>query len=607
MYIDKLLISIDIDTTQVEKLTQIVEKLNKSIENLGKAVKNINTHLSTIIEKGKESTDSISKNALSIEERINNLKKTFLSLNSVAAKIESFFDRAFRKEEKTSSKSNSGSSKTSSKSHRKKTESSKPLAKDLDKIQINDKTLTNSKTNIEKTITQVNNLKKAFLSLSSVSKVVGDIFSKIFNDALETVTKFYKKKDALLQISDKEFQQTQRYDKAMKKAGEAIENIRAKIIAGLAPAITKVINFFLDWLNTNKELVTNGLDKTVRVISKIIQAFSNTIQFFDKIISSTIGWKNALLILGSIWLAFNAKFAISPIGAMIVAITTLMFVIDDFMDSLSGGDSLFDGMLGKLLSIGLALLSLIQIFNAIKTQLLLFNDVLKLTSTIITSVKGPIFELAQTFSSALLSMGKALVRFSILMITTPVGQFLLAITAIAAIAYLIYDNWDWLKEQFIGIWDSITSACNDAWDSIASYCSNAWDNIVNVCKSAGKTLYDYIIKPFKDGIAWINTKITESIGWLGKKAKGFLSFFGIGKDNDEKDKGFDDKFNPESINNATKTGANINQNKTINLGDTVNNISINSSDTALSAKQVGDTYHNQLINARNNATSAMGA
>lgn len=47
-----------------------------------------------------------------------------------------------------------------------------------------------------------------------------------------------------------------------------------------------------------------------------------------------------------------------------------------------------------------------------------------------------------------------------LFLTNPIG---LAATAIAAGAYLIYDNWSSISNFFIDIWSGVSTTFNNAW------------------------------------------------------------------------------------------------------------------------------------------------
>lgn len=53
------------------------------------------------------------------------------------------------------------------------------------------------------------------------------------------------------------------------------------------------------------------------------------------------------------------------------------------------------------------------------------------------------------------------------LLTTPLGWFLMAVTAIAGAAYLIYKNWEPIKAFFLGLWEEIKAGFNGGFAGIA--------------------------------------------------------------------------------------------------------------------------------------------
>ena len=76
-----------------------------------------------------------------------------------------------------------------------------------------------------------------------------------------------------------------------------------------------------------------------------------------------------------------------------------------------------------------------------------------------------------------------------------IGAIALAIAAIAALAYIIYKNWDdiapWLEDKWNSLkeaweitWDNISTFWSDTWDTIKEKASQTWENI-----SEGATIF----------------------------------------------------------------------------------------------------------------------
>lgn len=122
--------------------------------------------------------------------------------------------------------------------------------------------------------------------------------------------------------------------------------IRTNIAVGLAPQLTNIVGRLRDWLIRNKELIREGISKAVTVILALWRAIMRAVSIVDAMISKTIGWKAALIVLGGtlVWLnkTMLLAFATNPITLIAAAITALILLVDDLMTFLEGGESMFD-------------------------------------------------------------------------------------------------------------------------------------------------------------------------------------------------------------------------------------------------------------------------
>lgn len=123
-----------------------------------------------------------------------------------------------------------------------------------------------------------------------------------------------------------------------------MQSIVTQTAIKLIPVVNQSLKGFNNFLRANKALVVEGLTNVFKWILKLGQVFTNTFRFLNKVISSTIGWKTALLILVGVLAvvkrAMLAAFLTNPIGWVILLIGGLILLIDDLMTYLDGGESL---------------------------------------------------------------------------------------------------------------------------------------------------------------------------------------------------------------------------------------------------------------------------
>lgn len=103
----------------------------------------------------------------------------------------------------------------------------------------------------------------------------------------------------------------------------------------------------------------------------------------------------------------------------------------------------------------------------------------------------------------------AIVKLGVALLTTPVGWFVLAITAIAGAAYLIYKNWGAISGFFSGVWGSVKTQAAAAWTSIKASLSGLWSNSVSTAQTIWAGL-----PGFFSGM-WQGIKDSASAVWSG--------------------------------------------------------------------------------------------
>lgn len=81
---------------------------------------------------------------------------------------------------------------------------------------------------------------------------------------------------------------------------------------------------------------------------------------------------------------------------------------------------------------------------------------------------------------ALSILGTVIRVVSMALLTTPLGWVILALTAIAALAYLVYSNWDKIKPVLLGMWESIKIRLGEFWDWIKAKASEIWEGLKSI-------------------------------------------------------------------------------------------------------------------------------
>lgn len=125
-----------------------------------------------------------------------------------------------------------------------------------------------------------------------------------------------------------------------KQLGSAINYLKGMIAANLAPSIIKINKQIMIWIRQNKQGLIEGIKKLFDWVTRIIRAIIRTAEAIDKIVRSTIGWKNAMLILLGVFTLMNL-----PLMTIVAGVILLIAVIEDLYRFSQGKKSLFGIML----------------------------------------------------------------------------------------------------------------------------------------------------------------------------------------------------------------------------------------------------------------------
>lgn len=504
----------------------------------------------------------------------------------------------------------------------------------------------------DKAESKFSKLKVAMIALVGGAMLFGGRIASAFNSAISNAEELFKSKNALYSISKDEIAQVDKYKQSLDKTSLSINSIKTKIAINLIPSVTAVSEKFNGWLSSNKDLITNGISKVILWIGRGIQIIGNFIKFIDKIVRSTIGWKNAFIALGIAWAVLNRQFLFSPIGMLVVAFGALLLLVDDLMTYMQGGKSLFGSYWDPLIAGGKKVVEFFQNGEKIWMPILI-----GLVSYFTLLSGGGIFA---SIVKNIKSIGTAFKALRAVMMSNPIIAIL---TAIAVVAYLIYDNWEWLKAKFKQIWTSMSGFVSDAWKNIVDSVSSAikevlmyfgmseagatqlvsdignaflmifdlicypfklaydfinelfniWgdDNTSFIGKlgSSFLAVTDLITAPFKSAMVWIQDKFMGFIDGVKSSVNSVLSFIGLGSDDSSsipaEQKDFSRYFEanitspdvPSPNNSDNRTTNNNQENKTT--------INVYANDTGSGASKAAGLYEKSVENANNNLKHRM--
>jgi hypothetical protein len=147
---------------------------------------------------------------------------------------------------------------------------------------------------------------------------------------------------------------------SMKSVEGGISYLKAMIAAGLTPSIIKVNKEILKWIQQNKEGLVKGIKTLFDWVTRIVRAIIDTFRAINDVIKSTIGWKNALLVLAGVFAIMNL-----PLTLIVAGIVLLIAVIQDLYRYSQGKKSLFGIMLKEFPALDKAFGGIKKLFDSI--------------------------------------------------------------------------------------------------------------------------------------------------------------------------------------------------------------------------------------------------
>lgn len=273
------------------------------------------------------------------------------------------------------------------------------------------------------------------------------------------------------------------------------QSIWRQLSVALAPIMTDIVNKFTAFLMANKELIKEGLEKLAKVLFFVSEAVDRFIELIFGVTDAIGGWKNALVLL-------SVAFIMTPIGRFIAMMTAIILIIDDLIVAFQGGESVIRKFFIDAFDFDIVpmLQSLVKWFKSIPSSVapcIAIGVLLGKTLISVSAGASKMIPVIKGLTSVIGLLGKAFIKLGVAMITTPIGWIIAGIAALAVAAYLIYKNWEPIKEFFKNLWSSITDKFNEFKDYLIGFIDNS-----------------PFIQKFIDGFLKIKDKVCEYLGGL---------------------------------------------------------------------------------------------
>lgn len=180
------------------------------------------------------------------------------------------------------------------------------------------------------------------------------------------------------------------------------------------------------------------------------------------------------------WQLFKNKLAASGItigNTLLPAINSTLSSVGNLVDKFQLWAAQHPVLVGNMSKAAVFIIALVAAFSALSLGLLTILGpmaLLRLTFGVLGAKGFGLISIMKMAGGAAMWLGRTIFAVGRLMLTNPL---FLAITLLAVAAYMIYRNWEPIKQFFIGIWSSISSGAGQLWQSIQAFFSSGIANI----------------------------------------------------------------------------------------------------------------------------------
>lgn len=126
---------------------------------------------------------------------------------------------------------------------------------------------------------------------------------------------------------------------ALTQLGIMLKSIGETIALRIAPAITNLISKFREWFIENSALIASIGNAIGFVLGLIFDVANAILTLVDRLISNTIGWENAIYLVGAALAWVGRALLFNPFTLWIGAITAVLLLLEDLIVYMEGGES----------------------------------------------------------------------------------------------------------------------------------------------------------------------------------------------------------------------------------------------------------------------------
>lgn len=347
-----------------------------------------------------------------------------------------------------------------------------------------------------------------------------------FHGTISELEELIEEEKLLTKVTKEQLDQAKKYNDSVETLGKRFNSLKVELAFGFLPTMQRMIDAVDEFLESNKDLIVDGILGFLNAITSTFRVIGNFISFIDMVIERTIGWDAALigLVGGLLWVnrAMLIAFATNPITWVVAAIVGLMLLIDDFMTYLDGGESLFGDFWGSML----------EWIDEVKPALQSVWDMLVLGMSYL--IEFGVF-VTRYFGGALVDAVQVIVAALTMLYALFTGN-----TELMAAA------WDGLVENMLSMFRNFASLFEPLAQLLVSIMSSVWDSIVSAIQqrigsiiaaiqsfistlsNVLSSVFDVVTAPFARAFDWISNKFSSLGGLISGAVSGAGRLFGMG-------------------------------------------------------------------------------